>query len=305
MKKLTTLIFAILLTSSMAFAQDNTASTTTSGSYNTSDIVQDGSDNEATVTQSGMSNAATIMQGIQSITSNNDVATINQAGEGNSATLKSRDGWGGSPATISYSVDQQGNYNTAEATAFNGPATGIIEQAGSSNSAKLVQHTSDDMSAELSQSGIGNSATIHQTHGADNSVLQADVNGDYNTVDITQTNGAWQKLVLDVSGSSNTVTGTLGAHDADQFTSIEGNGNTFDFYQGKSNDAGVSISGDYNDVTLMQNGVGNMLYDTVPWDRNGIVVNGMSNTVNVTQNSDYNTATVNVSGVGNTSNITH
>ena len=304
MKKLTILIFAFVLASSMAFAQDNTASSSSTGSYNSSDIAQDGSNNEATVTQNGSDNMATIMQGIQGITTNNDVATINQVGQGNSATLKSRDGWGGSPAIISYNVDQQGNYNTVEATAFNGPASGDIQQAGSDNYAKLVQHTSDDMSTELSQSGIGNSATIHQTHGANNSVLQAEVNGDYNSMDITQTNGAWQKLVLGVSGSSNTITGTLGAHDADQFTSIEGNGNTFDFYQGRSSDAGVSISGNYNDVTLMQNGIGNKVFDTVPWDRNGIVVNGMDNMVNVTQNGDYNTATVNVSGVGNQATIT-
>ncbi len=297
-------MFAIVLTSSMAFAQDNTASSTATGSYNSSDIAQDGSNNEATITQNGSSNAAMIEQGIQGITSNNDVASINQVGQGNSAVLKSRDGWGGSPAAISYTVDQQGNYNSVEATAFNGPATGDISQAGSDNSVKLTQHTSSDMLTELEQSGIGNSATIKQISGADNSVLQATVNGDYNTMDITQSGGAWQKLVLGVSGSSNTVTGTLGAHDADQFTSIEGNGNTFEFYQDKSSDAGISISGDYNDVSLMQNGIGNSVFDTVPWDRNGIVVNGMDNTVGVTQNGNYNTATVNVAGIGNTATIT-
>ena len=43
MKKLTTLLFAITFFSGMAFAQSNTASSTTNGNANSSDIDQTGS----------------------------------------------------------------------------------------------------------------------------------------------------------------------------------------------------------------------------------------------------------------------
>lgn len=303
MKKLTTLLFVLVFAGTTAFAQNNSATSTSNGNYNTSTIEQDGSANTAEVMQSGSSNSAMVDQGIQNITSNNDEAYVTQSGLGNNAELSSRDGYGGSSSAVIYDVNQAGNYNHARLRAFNAPATADIDQAGVSNSADITQHTSDDMYVELSQSGVGNWADIDQVSGADNSVLQASIAGDYNTMDVEQTNGAWQKLVVDVSGSSNTITGTLGAHDADQFTSIQGNGNAFDFYQDKSSDAGISVSGDYNDIDLMQNGTGNSVFATVPWDKNGIVVNGMSNTVGVTQNSDYNTATVNVSGVGNNATI--
>lgn len=303
MKKLTTLLIAFMLTAGMAFAQSNTATSTSNGDYNTSTIEQDGSSNDATVTQSGTSNSAFIDQGIQGITSNNDIANINQVGTGNDAELLSRDGWGGSPNAVIYNVDQQGNYNYARARAFNAPAEGDIEQAGSHNSADLTQHTSDDMYTSLSQTGTYNWAVIEQVHGANNSVLQATMNGDYNNLDVTQTNGAWHKLVVDISGSSNTVTGTQDEHDSDQFISVNGIGNTYDFYQGESSDAGVSISGNYNDVSLQQNGAHNSVFATVPWEYNGIVVNGSHNTVDIMQNSDFNTATANVSGSFNTTTI--
>lgn len=303
MKKLTTLTFAFVLIASMAFAQSNTASSTSTGSYNSSTIEQDGSSNDATVTQSGTSNSAFIDQGIQGIMTNNDVATINQVGTGNEAELLSRDGWSGSPNSVIYTVDQQGNYNYARARAFNAPAEGDIQQSGANNSADLTQHTSDDMYTSLSQSGTYNWADIDQVLGADNSVVQATMNGSYNNLDVTQTNGAWHKLVVGISGTSNNVTGTQDEHDSDQFISVNGQGNYYEFYQGESSDAGVSISGNYNDVNLQQNGAHNSVFATVPWHYDGIVVNGSHNTVDIMQNSDYNTATANVSGSFNTSTI--
>lgn len=303
MKKLTTLVFAFMLTASMAFAQGNTATSTSNGSHNSSTIEQDGSSNSATVTQSGTSNSAFIDQGIQGITSNNDVANINQVGNGNDAELSSRDGYGSSSASVIYNVNQQGNYNHARARAFNAPAEGDIDQSGSHNSVDLTQHTSDDMYAEISQSGAHNWADIDQVHGANNSVLQATMNGSHNDLDVTQTNGSWHKLVVDISGSSNSVTGTQDEHDSDGFASVSGHGNTYDFYQGESSDAGVSISGNYNDVDLQQNGAHNSVFATVPWEYNGIVVNGSHNSVDITQNSNNNTATANVSGAFNTTTI--
>jgi hypothetical protein len=303
MKKLTTLLFILVFAGTTAFAQNNSATSTSNGDYNTSTIEQDGSSNTAEVMQSGTSNSVMVDQGIQGITSNNDEAYVEQTGIGNNAELSSRDGYGGSSSSVIYDVTQAGNYNHARLRAFNAPAEANVDQAGTNNYADITQHTSDDMLVELSQSGVDNWVDIDQTHGADNAVLQATISGDYNTMDVEQTNGAWQKLVVDVSGSSNTITGTLGAHDADQFTAIQGDGNTFDFYQDKSSDAGISVFGDYNDINLMQNGTGNSVFATVPWDKNGIVVNGMNNTVDVTQNSDYNTAVVNVSGAGNNATI--
>jgi len=290
----------------MAFAQSNSASSTANGNNNTSTIDQDGSSNTAEVVQNGSHNEAMINQGTldDAILSNNDEARINQTGVGNSAELHSRDGYSGSSASVIYEVDQQGNYNSVRARAFNAPAEGDIDQSGSHNSADLTQHTSDDMYAKLSQSGVGNTADIDQVQGANNAHLEATMEGNHNSMDVTQTNGAWQKLVVSVSGSHNAVNGTLGAHDADQFTEIAGVGNDFDFYQGESSDAGISVSGDYNDIDLMQNGAHNSVFATVPWHKDGIVVSGSHNTVDVTQNSNNNTATVDVSGVGNSATVT-
>lgn len=305
MKKLTTLLFAFVLTASMAFAQDdNTASSTTNGSHNTVNIDQDGSENVAEVMQSGNSNDVMINQGTldDNILSNNDEAYVTQTGDGNDVDLASRDGYESS-ASVIYNVNQQGDYNSVNARAFNAPAEGDIDQAGSHNDVNLTQHTSENMSATISQTGTFNSVNAEQVSGADNSVLQATIAGSHNDVDVTQTNGDWQKLVLDVTGSSNTVMGTLGDHDADQFTYIQGDGNTLDFYQGESSDAGINVSGDYNEIDLAQNGAHNKVFDTNPYDYNGIVVNGSHNDVDVTQNSDWNTATVNISGTFNETTI--
>jgi len=304
MKKLTYIFVAFLFTAGTAFAQSNNASTTQTGDNNATAVTQTGDNNSTIATQNGDDNSAIITQGIQGIATNNDEATVAQVGDNNSAELMSRDGFPGSPDKIEYDVTQTGNSNFVSARAFNGPSDAGIDQIGDENEASLTQGAgASDMSVTLEQAGNNNSAKMFQ--GTDNAVLQATFNGDDNFMDVSQEGGgAWQKLNLDVTGSSNMITGTQGGHDADQFTEINGSNNTFDFYQDKSSDAGISVTGDFNNISLNQNGVGNSVFATVPWEKNGIVVDGNTNSINVTQTSDFNTATVNVTGSGNTSTIT-
>ena len=159
MKKLLTLLMALLFTAGAAFAQSNDAV-----------LTQSGDDNDATVEQIGSGNGAVLSQGFAGQGQDGAIGEIFQDGNDNSAEMKQR-AWGDDGNE--HYIDQIGDNNAASVNIFNGDNYGIVEQYGSENDAQMVQ------------SGTGNGSVIFQT-GDENYAYSSSTAGSGNVTGIVQ-----------------------------------------------------------------------------------------------------------------------
>lgn len=179
-----------------------------------------------------------------------------------------------------------------------------INQAGSGVNISITQQgpnnliKGQDLSSAAQILGDYNSLTVNQN--TSGNVLGIDVNGNNNTIDITQNKN--QRALVGITGNSNSLTmeqqifGVSGEHFAK--INIVGNSNTVDTSQKDSGNKILftDIQGSNNTVDVKQWGTGQHFLD---------LTLGNSNTVNVTQDgSGSHNATVNLSGNPTTLNLT-
>lgn len=197
--------------------------------------------------------------------------------------------------------NQQTIVNTSKAVSGSGiyvnqSGTGVnlnITQQGPNNLIK-----GQDLSSAAQIIGDYNSLTVNQN--TSGNVLGIDVNGNNNTIDITQNKN--QTALIGIAGNSNSLTmeqqifGVSGEHFAK--INIVGNSNTVDTSQKDSGNKILftDIQGSNNAVDVKQWGTGQHFLD---------LTLGNSNTVNVTQDgSGSHNATINLSGNPTTLNLT-
>ena len=196
---------------------------------------------------------------------------------------------------------QQTIVNTTKSTTGSGV---YINQAGSGVNISITQQgpnnliKGQDLSAAAQILGDYNSLTVNQN--TSGNVLGIDVNGNNNTIDITQNKN--QRALVGITGSSNSLTmeqqifGVSGEHFAK--INIEGNSNTVDTSQKDSGNKILftDIQGSNNTVDIKQWGTGQHFLDLTLGD---------SNTINVIQDGlGSHNATVNLSGNPTTLNLT-
>jgi hypothetical protein len=196
---------------------------------------------------------------------------------------------------------QQTIVNTTKSTTGSGV---YINQAGSGVNISITQQgpnnliKGQDLSAAAQILGDYNSLTVNQN--TSGNVLGIDVNGNNNTIDITQNKN--QRALVGITGNSNSLTmeqqifGVSGEHFAK--INIEGNSNTVDTSQKDSGDKILftDIQGSNNTVDIKQWGTGQHFLDLTLGD---------SNTINVIQDGlGSHNATVNLSGNPTTLSLT-
>ena len=213
-----------------------------------------------------------------------------------------------SNGTIYIDTPQSGitnNQQTIVNTTKSITGSGIyINQAGSGVNISITQQgpnnliKGQDLSSAAQILGDYNSLTVNQN--TSGNVLGIDVNGNNNTIDITQNKN--QTALIGITGSSNSLTmeqqifGVSGEHFAK--INIVGNSNTVDTSQKDSGNKILftDIQGSNNAVDVKQWGTGQHFLD---------LTLGNSNTVNVTQDgSGSHNATINLSGNPTTLNLT-
>ncbi|MFW5725550.1 MAG: hypothetical protein ACOCX0_03810, partial [Bacteroidota bacterium] len=310
-----------------------------SGSNNTAVIRQGGdiggdinnNNGIAAIDQKGSDNMATIQQrqGWNGGTMVSD-HSIDQLGDNNWATFTTFNG--GNTGTI----DQVGDGNWAQGRQSVGSGNNIeIAQDGMDNYAKAEQINSATSTALITQIGSDNSADVDQV-GASNSVLiQQGVYGgaERSVAEFTQ-NGEDNYLEAKmVKSYDNTVTGSqegdnnfyrAGVRGSDNTVSMdmvgdankgswtvgslggwphqpEGNEVSIDV-EGDGNITSGTVLGDFNEVTLIQEGNDNKI-GTLWYSQDGVHISGEMNTVSVGQFSDGNSSMNTVVGNGNTINV--
>jgi len=226
MKKLTTLLFMLLFTAGMAFAQSNDAT-----------IDQVGDDHDATITQSGLSNGAYVEQTADAGREGDDLgtATIEQTGSENSVNLRQRAFFGDAEANIV----QLGDRNRVEGTA---PGNDFLQNHGL-NIIDVYMEGDDNVLYSLRSESQKNANELYlNILGSDNSVGMeqetgfgdVSIDGDLNTVTLSQlgNNNAYNTAMVDILGNENGVSVTQ----------------TMD-----SNSAAVNVNGSFNSATVTQN----------------------------------------------------
>src|SRR5690625_4927041 len=144
MKKLFTLVFALMLSTCVAMAQDNAALVNQAGEGNSSTIGQNGDRNVADTQHVGNDNVASISQAGTRVHAN----TVYGSGEAGRGPL---------------GITQTGNANSG---AIQQEGTGVragITQTGDANTATLSQVGSTPLNAYITQIGEGNAASIDQS----------------------------------------------------------------------------------------------------------------------------------------------
>ena len=197
--------------------------------------------------------------------------------------------------------NQQTIVNTSKAVSGSGiyvnqSGTGVILNITQQGPNNLIK--GQDLSSAAQIIGDYNSLTVNQN--TSGNVLGIDVNGNNNTIDITQNKN--QTALIGITGNSNSLTmeqqifGVSGEHFAK--INIVGNSNTVDTSQKDSGNKILftDIQGSNNAVDVKQWGTGQHFLD---------LTLGNSNTVNVTQDgSGSHNATINLSGNPTTLNLT-
>jgi hypothetical protein len=236
----------------------------------------------------------------------NNNATVNSLGGGYSSTGGTTSGQAGGYSTVvvilsAITSTQQNLVNTSKAVSGSGiyvnqSGTGVILNLTQQGPNNLIK--GQDLSSAAQIIGDYNSLTVNQN--TSGNVLGIDVNGNNNTIDITQNKN--QTALIGITGNSNSLTmeqqifGVNGEHFAK--INIVGNSNTVDTSQKDSGNKILftDIQGSNNAVDVKQWGTGQHFLD---------LTLGNSNTVNVIQDgSGSHNATINLSGNPTTLNLT-
>ncbi|MEX2478847.1 MAG: hypothetical protein WD357_10445 [Gracilimonas sp.] len=226
MKKLTTLIVAILFTGGMAIAQTNDAS-----------IDQVGDDHEATISQSGTMNTAYVEQTADAGREGADVgtATVTQTGAENYANLRQRSFYGDSEASIVQLGDRnsvQGQTDTDDFYQNHGLNILDVVMDGNDNTLYSLAGEAQKNVNTFLLDVIGNENKVGtRQHGGYADVV---IEGDLNNVTLAQ-----QASPVDIGNSA--------------YVDIFGSENTVGISQnGPAHTANVNVNGDFNTSSITQ-----------------------------------------------------
>lgn len=268
MRSVVTLTFALMLSTSIAFAQNNEA-----------EVEQVGSLNSATVTQSSSANYTGVWQGLEGASAASATATVTQAGEsGTVYVVQGRHSAGsvdGSQATINQAGVGNLAYSIQGAAGSDNGSTAVIDQeeASGGNDAYTFQgHGATNVSVDnyasiLQSSGTGNFAQISQAAEvysgsniyAEGNNARIEQNGDQNEARINQ----GVAVEWDVRFDGGTVLNNTGlivqegsGNDARLNQGIDGasasNSQAWIFQYSDGNIATLSQSGSANTATITQ-----------------------------------------------------
>ncbi len=274
MKRLISVLVAVLFMTGMVMAQSNTAETT-----------QEGNGNEATVNQMGSNHESYIIQDSKTNKHNTaafgNEATVDQFnGSDNYSLIHQNEGNGSKDAVAD--VDQDGSSNESE----------IFQGYGYYNSMNLLQQGDNNWSS-LEQNGSGNEAVVDQIgDGNQSDAFQRGGNfmnvyqsGNQNDADIHQ-DYANQNADIDQVGDDNYANVTQKSRPKpdlgnDAKVDQEGNSNETSVDQdGDQNVAKHWVYGDDNNMTITQEGFDNQaVVDQASWKD----VDNYGNDVTITQ----------------------
>jgi hypothetical protein len=343
-RTLSVLAFALVFMAGVAFAQENTASTTQNGSNSTADISQTNNavgadqDNVATIISSDGNNDMDIVQTNNNSNASkvaNNIASITSSGGNSVGSITQTNNPGGSDDVLGTITQSHGdNEATIEQIAVNGASAKITQTLG--NAEAFVEQNSAAgklVEAVVTQEG-NNYAEVRQANrNLDAFVTQINTGGAM---------GSLNEAYVSQGQASGAVVG------ADAHVYQEGEGNYVDLGQERasfpfSHRANFDQIGDYNSIRLfqdgsapgdgafaevLQDGSGNIFEgldggdDAVQGSSSSItaktygndnliqIEQGVQNTANIFQGvsgapSDNNTAIVDQSGAtGSTANVT-
>lgn len=302
------------------FGQYHEATVEQVGDNNDLDLVQDNTNTFADIMQLGDDNVASIFQRSRLFVGPSGVGAsieLTQNGNGNVADIRqdAEAGNGGS-ATNMLSALQSGsdNYLFVDQNRDLGPGY---------NSADIEQH-GDDNTASVTQDGESNSVLIEQGvyGGAESSIAEFTQLGDGNYFETKQVRSVGNTVTGTQTGDDNFYRASLRGSDNTVTMDMEGDanrgswsigslgwphqpaGNTLSIdVDGSDNYSTGSIAGDYNTVSVVQEGLGNRL-GTSWYTTDGVSISGDLNSASVMQTSDFNTASVSIAGNSNTATIT-
>jgi hypothetical protein len=306
MKKLTTLLLALFVTTGMALAQSNDAS-----------VDQEGDDHQAMIEQLGSSNTAYVDQTDGGGASNGDAtADISQQGDGNNVNLLQR-AFFGFPDQSNAFITQIGNNNSVEGTSptsalYQNQPGGLIDayMEGDNNTLYSLRSETQKNGNEFLLSIIGNSNDVGMAQ--EFATADVEIDGDENEVKVWQLSpGAnWNTSVYNDANVDIYNGASFNEVDIDQDDGVSnrasyrigaGNDNALKLEQkGSKNRSHVQVlsGADNNSTDLIQSGVNN---------RGLWVISGGSTDINeltgVTTGDDNN-ATGKISGGQNTINFT-
>jgi hypothetical protein len=275
MKRLVSVLTAVLFLTGMAVGQNNTATTTQKGDDNSATVTQQGSDHESLIDQfspdyagpntaevdqnSGKNNFSLINQGSEKWNVVGGEAYITQSGTNNQSRLNQ--GNGGNKANINQRGDNNivGGYK-GYANPANQKMNNMldVDQIGNNNKAGIEQRHNNEATVE--QVGNNNESNVAQVSPSGKTVNRAEVmiSGDNNTT-MTQQWGTWSRANMDITGNDNNVTIKQGKRFAwgdynDNYASLEINGHNNSVGAGKYNaDMSVTQLGDGNRVRGLTN----------------------------------------------------
>jgi len=336
MKKLMTLLAAILFTTGMVFAQNNDADVNQEVDDSEVTIMQLGSDNKAetdqidgngnmsiNINQSGANNDSDILQvkgqwheaQIDQLGSGNEIdltqdntstlATINQNGTDNKADVYQRNYlFSFGTYSSSVGVDQTGDNNQA-----------WVDSDGFGNNVSITQGSSGTPSngqyANVTQDGSDNESSIEQfgNGGADHTQIQ---DGSANNAVAESSWGSSTGLQEQYGSENTSIFKQNGYHNA---TTIQDGLNNYSWLRQSAGSSTAMFDqvGDNNQVNADQRGVGNTMdvdqtgngntAGTVGFTNRGLFQIGDNNMMNVVQNGDMNSAYVNQNGNMNQTTI--
>lgn len=302
------------------FGQYHEATVEQVGDNNNLDLVQDNTNTFASIEQLGDGNMASIFQRSRLFVGPANIGAsieLTQDGSGNVADIRqdAEAGAGGS-ATNMLSALQSGNdnylfvdqnrdlgpgYNSADVEQRGDENIASVTQDGESNSVLIEQGVyggATSSIADFTQMGNGNYFETKQVRSVGNSVVgtqtgddnyyRASVRGEDNTV------------TMDMDGDANRGSWAISSLGWPH----QPTGNTLSIdVEGSDNYSTGSIAGDYNTVSVVQEGLGNRL-GTSWYTTDGVSISGDLNSASVMQTSDFNTASVSIAGNSNTATIT-
>lgn len=277
-KHLFTLAFALVFMAGTAFAQENTASTTQSGSNSTADITQTNNavgadqDNVATIISSDGNNDMDIVQTNNNSNASkvaNNIASITSSGGNSVGSITQTNNPGGSDDVLGTITQSDGeNQATIEQIAVNGASATITQTLGSAE-AFVEQRSANGKLVEAVVTQEGNNLA---------EVLQANRNLD---AFVTQINtGGALGMLNEAYVSQGQTSGAVVGADANVYQ--EGEDNFVDLGQERVNGpfshrADFDQFGDGNSIRLFQNGSapGNGAFARVLQDGNGNIFEGL------------------------------
>jgi hypothetical protein len=255
MKKLTTLLVAMLFTAGMAFAQSNNATVDQQGVSNDTQVDQQGTLNSADVTQVNGFNEVVLNQ--TSNTSGSSTAVIEQIVTGSATSSRGQDVLLDQTGLNNADIYQRGAGN--KVLNYDGTSAAVQTSTTTLNTLDIDQRTGWS-EAFFEQYVGGNSATVDQS-GGNNFVASILQNSGDNTASVVQTGGNSTADVQQLGTGGHTATVNQGANFQDGAFEVDiiqdglGNNSLVNQNNGDGSYGNIFQNGDMNMSTLTQNGL--------------------------------------------------